>query len=157
MTDAWASTSYNAEGIDVEKDFEPIPPGRYDLQVEEAVPSVSKNGYKMVTVTFKVIDSLKYNGKKIMFHNVTILPPSNAGAFLAVKFLRAIGQPYKGAFSITPANWVGERLSAQVSIESYQDKKGQTRQKNTVESGSVVPYQGNTAELTKKEEEEIPF
>lgn len=156
MTDTWNKESYDAEGLDVDKEFEPLPRGRYDLQIDEAAPSVSKNGFKMVTITAHVIDSLAHNGRQIKFHNVTFLPKANSGAFLALRFLKAINQPYQGKFAITPADWVNQRFSAMVGIEDYETKKGSKGQKNVIDSISVKPYEG-AAPAVAPVDEEIPF
>ena len=159
MDSVWSSTRYSAGEVDVDKGFEVLPRNRYDLEIIEVAPGVSKNGFNMATLALRVCNSLTHAGRMVKFQRVTFLPSENPGAFIALKFLKAIGEPYKGDFDIVPSRWVNKKFNASVGIETYEGKNGDTREKNTVEFATATPYNGpeETFAPAADSEPEIPF
>jgi hypothetical protein len=78
--------------------------------------------YPKVDMLVECVDEGEYLGERI-FHTVTFLPKENAGAGMAVHFLKVINQPFEGKVAVTPANWVGERFMGFCTIDEYQGKK----------------------------------
>lgn len=131
--------------------IELLPDGTYQLKIVKADLKESKSGNPMVTVDLSVVNSLNHNGAKIMFHNVTIIPNDEKGAWIAKLFLKAIGQPYKGNVTIDTDAWLGKIINAEVGVREYDNKKY-----NNINGGSVTAFDGQIVDAPKSEEE-IPF
>lgn len=145
---------YDATGI-VLKDysgFEPLPENSYDFQIIDGKEKLTKNGDQMVNVTLEVVDSLEFNGRKV-WHNIVFLPKEHKASGIAIHFLKTIGEPWEGKFEVDTDRWIGRRIRAKVGIESYVDKEGKTKKKN-----SVVFVETYPGEQPKKvSDEDVPF
>ena len=98
---------------------DPVPDGAYRLIVTDVQETKPKAGDYQVIVTFRVSGG-QYDKRKIPFHRVTFFGDNDApGAGIALAFLKALGQPYKGKFSIDPEAWKGKTLTADVGSEEY--------------------------------------
>ena len=98
--------------------FSLLPDGPYDFQITDIKEKTTKNGDPMVNVTCEVINSSEYNGKKV-FMNVNFLQTGKPGAGMSTHFLKSIGQPWEGAVTVDPDNWVGEQFKARVETREY--------------------------------------
>ena len=142
------SRNVNYEGEKPTK-FELLPASEYLLEITEVSESETKeNSYYMVTVHYKVVKPDQYKGRQVKYHNITFIPKGNPGAGRSLYFLKVIGEPYEGSFSINPQNWIGKRISAKVAIKEY---KG--RENNEVKDFDVPDY----TKIGPVETEEIPF
>lgn len=150
---------YDAKDAEPVGDFEPVPKGIYSLMVDEVGESKTKAGVPMAKVTFTIIESMAYKGRKV-WHNVIFWQNGEPGTGYTLHFLKCIGQPYKGAFRVDTDKWVGKKAKAYVVIDEYEGKKN-----NKI--SQLMPYDesadgfGDTSEPVKSEpaksEEEIPF
>jgi hypothetical protein len=148
---------YDANGVEPsEGGYLPLPAGYYDLQIYDYEEQRSKDGDPLVVVHFEVVDHAKYNGRKVRYHNVAFLPKDKSGAGIAIHFLKTIGQPWQGKFDVSPDNWIGKRIRAEVKIREYQGK-----QYNAI--AGVLPYEWKTpaeaanGAMAPAVEEELPF
>ena len=121
-----------------------VPAGKYKLRIIDTKEKQSTTGYDMVVVDFDIAEG-PHTGRKIMYHYVTFLPPENAGAGIALHFLKTIGQPYDGVFAINHMNWRGKHLMADIIEERYNG-----RVNNKLKA--VYPVAAD-----KEEPEAIPF
>lgn len=110
---------YNADGIKPSGGIRsPVPDGDYLLRIVDTEEKKSKGGNDQVVVTFQVHKG-EYEGRTIPFHYVTFLDPTNEGAGIALHFLKCIGQPFEGDFTVNHLKWRGKILNAQVGSEEY--------------------------------------
>lgn len=129
--------------------FTPLLAGVYELQIVNFKDSMTKTtNRKLVNVELEVIDSLEHNGRKV-FHNVTFIESGNPGHGMCLNFLKIIGQPFEGDFEVDTDSWIGKRLSARLTVTSYQGKP-----KNEIKE--IIAYRG-TPNSPIKDEEKIPF
>lgn len=136
---------YDATGIDPnQKSFELLPDGKYTLRITKAAEATSKNGNLMAKLESEVINNIEHNGRKV-FHNVTFLKPKDAGAGMAIHFLKTIGQPWEGKIEIDIPAWEGATFTAKLGKASYvSSKTGETVWKNEIKA-------------VEKSEDDIPF
>ncbi|MCJ8008098.1 DUF669 domain-containing protein [Lederbergia wuyishanensis] len=59
-------------------DFEPLPDGQYEVEVEKMELTESKKGDPMLTIWFKIVDG-EYEGQRIFYNKV--MQPQNDKAF----------------------------------------------------------------------------
>lgn len=145
---------------------EPIPAGAYRLKVVDFKEGKSKGGDYQVVVTFRVVGGT-YNLRRIPFHYVTFFDDTDApGAGIALGFLKAVGQPYEGKFTIDPAKWVGAEVVADVTEEDYKGELSNKVQNveaapkgQSVADGIVEAPMAGNSQPSKQEQplEEIPF
>ena len=107
---------YNASGVVSFRNT--LPEGIYVLKIADTVEGKSKAGDSQVTVHF-IVDDGPYQGRHVKFHRVTFLPPSDKGSGIAVHFLKAIGQPCEGDFTVDHTKWRGAYVKAKVVEETY--------------------------------------
>lgn len=127
---------FDATGIDMDQKFEPAPAGEYWLQITDVSETdkngnerVTKNGDPYVRVECEIVDDAEWAGKKV-WNNVIFLYPGEdgkvrRGAWIALVFLKAIGQPHEGRFKPDPNLWVGKRFRAKLKITK--DSQGNGR------------------------------
>lgn len=141
---------------------EPIPAGAYRLKVVDFKEGKSKRDDYQVVVTFRVVGG-QYNLRRIPFHYVTFFSdPEADGAGIALAFLKAVGQPHQGKFTIDPAKWVGAEVLADVTEEDY---KGELSNKvknveaapKAVESPADGIEEAPMAHNSKPDEKEQPL
>jgi hypothetical protein len=129
--------------------FELLPAGDYLLEIAEVSESETKEkGLYMVTVHYKVLKPDQYKGRQVKYHNVVFIPAGNPGAGRVLYFLKTIGEPYEGAVSVNPQNWIGKRIAAKVGVKTYNG-----RQNNEVNDFDVP----NPAKTGAVEDSEVPF
>ena len=111
---------YDSTGVEVRSpgSFDPLPENFYDLQITDHKEQLTRNGDQMVNATAEVVDSLEFNGRKL-WHNVVFLPKDHKAAGIAIHFLKTIGEPWEGKFSVDPNHWIGKRFRGKVGIEQY--------------------------------------
>lgn len=107
-----------------------LPKRWFDLEVIEFVSKdgkeyplygKTKNGDPKVDCLVKVINDPEFSDERI-FHTVSFLPKDNKGAGMAIHFLKTIGQPWEGKFSVVPKNWVGRQFKGYIVQDEYLGK-----------------------------------
>lgn len=136
--------TYNGTGVKVDGDFT-IPDAEYNLVITHAVEGKSKNGDYMVTVHYKVLDG-EHKGFPVKYHRVTFLPPQHKGAGIALHYLKTIGQPWEGEFTIEPSNWVENTLTAYLAAKEFNGKRNMD-----------VKWVKPLSSEAKPVDEEVPF
>jgi hypothetical protein len=134
---------YDATQVRESGGFDVLPGGWYELKIEEAVEKISKNGNDMVSVKCTVTEPIQYLGR-LIYHNVTFLPPSSKGANMSLHFLNCINEPSTGSFTVNAARWRGKRFRGKIVESEYQGKR-----RNEIKA--VSPLDQAAAE------EEVPF
>lgn len=121
----------DTRGIPATGGFEPIPPGKYILQIISTQEGYAKsNGKPQVLVGFQVAEG-QYRGRKILFHRVTFLGKDEngiplKGAGIAIHFLHSIGEPYDDENTeVNPNRWIGKTVMA--TVECKEDFNGKLR------------------------------
>lgn len=139
----------SSEGISLDDEFV-IPDDEYVLEIVKAKEGLSKDGlYQQVIVDFKVAEGQRKNFP-VNYHYVTFKKAGDKGAGMAIKFLKTIGQPWEGDFTVDASKWVGAKLVGYLSAEEYNGKKNmKCKWVKPVDTGSQV----------EKDEamEEVPF
>lgn len=117
----WGEFIENAEVIE---DFQPIPTGLYELEIEKAEATRTKTDKDMFKLTYVVAEG-EYKNRKI-FGNQVISPESPKAMGFLFKFFSALGftREYLGEnkpeLSQLADMMVGRRITAQVGVKSYQ-------------------------------------
>ena len=113
---------YNSEGIEMDSDFT-IPDGEYVLEVTNTKEGESKNGDYQVVVDFKVCEGER-KGFQVRYYYVTFFADKKAkGAGMAINFLKSIGEPWEGDFTIEPDNWKTKRVNSWLEAQEYNGRK----------------------------------
>jgi len=143
--------TFNAGEGEPTSGFPLLPPGEYDLKITEAQMGTSKkSGFPQAMVNFVVVNGLEHEGKPLKFHYVTFIPDGQKGNGMAKTFLKALGQPYKGAEVVVDSDaWIGKVIHADVGVENYEGK-----QKNKL-GFNIKAYEG--PEIKSPVDEECPF
>jgi hypothetical protein len=81
----------------------------------------TKNKDPMVNILCEVVDDPEFEGERV-FHTVTFLPKDKPGSGMAIHWLKTIGQPWEGKFSVDSKAWVGERFMGYIINEEYNGK-----------------------------------
>ena len=117
--------TYSDEGISSNggtKNYDPVPPGDYMLEVMAVDPRTTSNGDPMINVEFEIRGG-DHDGRKV-WNNITFFRDrQNKGAGIALHFLNCIGEPHEGQFKVDIMNWVGKRTKAKLDIDEYQGKR----------------------------------
>jgi hypothetical protein len=134
--------NFNATGIDPDsKGTNKVVPKRwYDFAIVEFVSKAgdvypkdgtTKNGDPNVSILCEVFNDGEYAGERV-FHTVNFLPAKlpdgkpTPGAGMSIHFLKTIGEPWEGNFSVDSSKWVGRKFKGYVIAEEY---KGKTKNK----------------------------
>lgn len=114
------SFDYDGTGVKPQQagEYELIPEGWYLMKVDqiESVGQTKEKKDPLVTVNLK-IEGGEYKGRTIKYHNVAFLPRKEAGAGIAIHWLKSIGQPWEGKFKISPKAWIGGMFYGQVKTK----------------------------------------
>lgn len=100
-----------------------LPPGWYEFRVGEATEKQSSNGNPMVALKCIVTEPMQFTGKWV-WHNVTFMPAKSKGAYMAMHFLKCIGEPHEGVLKVNATKWIGKRFRGKVKHGEY---KGQPK------------------------------
>lgn len=125
--------------------FSLLPAGTYELVITKVEEKKTKDQHPMVNVTCEVKNNEEHNGSKV-FHNVSFLPKDKPGSGMSTHFLKCINQPWEGAISVNPDDWVGEEFKAKIVQEDFTytkgPKEGQTKKVNAIKEvmESVIPF-----------------
>lgn len=159
----------DTQGIDLNKNqYSPLPEGEY-LVIMEKVESKSNEakGAKYLSCKFQVIGE-KYAGK-VFFQNITVKNSSEKATELGLKLLnsicKAIGYPDSPEVPAFKAcgqmqNMLGKPFIAKVRIEKNSDPKYSDSNSILFAKPADVQYSGgtgNTLEISKYEDDDIPF
>ena len=123
---------FNATGIDADSKgtSKVLPKGWYDLKIVEFVSKAgdtypkdgrTKNNDPMVNILCEVFNHPEFAGERV-FHTVTFLKAGTPGAGMSVHFLKTIGQPFEGSFSVDSSKWVGSTFAGYIIQEEYKGK-----------------------------------
>lgn len=126
------SFEFDGTGIVVEEkgDKKLMPKGNYNYEIvsflskagdEYPKEGKTKNGDPKVDFLAEVTDG-PFKGNRV-FHSVTFLPKDSKGAGMSIHFLKTIGQPWEGKFSVTPSEWVGSRFRGYTIEDEYNGRK----------------------------------
>lgn len=140
--------AYDGQGIDLPGTA--LPDGKYILRILSAVVGVTKAGDPKVTVDY-VVHEGPFEGRTIKFHTVTFFNDKKSpGAGMSVYFLKCIGQPHEGQFTVNESAWIGKCIEAMIVGEKANDGNIYSRVK------FVNPY---TKDYTKTvtNEPDVPF
>lgn len=158
---------YDATDVKMIDVYEPVPNGRYKLRIKEVEETESAKGNKQVICTLQIFDDDEFAGRLIKYHRVTFFPKDHPAAWIALRWLKAIGEPHKDNFTVNPTNWIGKVLEADIAIREYVNKENQKRTGNEIRT--PYAYDGfdddlektitvsKTKESQKQDGEEIPF
>lgn len=147
---------YDAEGIEMNEGFEPVPSGDYLLLIESVEEKISKKGDPLFNIKCEISGG-EFAGRKI-WHNVTLMGKGEdgkpkKGAGMALHFLKSIGEPYEGKIKVVPDNWIEKFFMATLGIEEGFNG----RDRNFI--AKLWAYEGEPP--VKKDrsvnEEEVPF
>jgi hypothetical protein len=112
---------YDATGVNVDGDFL-VPDGEYVLTIKGTKEGKSKEGsHYQVTVNYQVAEG-EHKGTPINFHRITFKPKEDKSAWMAISYLKAIGQPYQGQFTVDPKEWEGKSVLAWLEQREWQGK-----------------------------------
>lgn len=130
---------YNSSGINTEGGFKPIPDGDYTLRITAATPGVTNNGDNKVTVDYEIADG-DLKGETIKYHTLTFFrDKASKGASIAVKFLKAIGEPWEGDFTVDENAWIGKKVMGTVTNELQTDGKNKGKRFPKVKWVNEIP------------------
>ena len=127
---------YDATDMNKPMDRPIIPPCRLNVIIRSVDKKISKKNNTYYSVKVEV-DEGEYLGAKI-WGNVTAIPAGEKGAGMFIHWLKSIGEPFEGKFTVNPNSWIGRRFVADISDEEYEGKK-----KNVYKAVSlyeVVPF-----------------
>lgn len=111
--------SYDGQGIDLPGMA--LPDGKYVLRIISAVVGVTKNGDPKVTVDY-VVASGPFEGRSVKFHTITFFKDKKSpAAGMAIHYLKCLGEPYEGQFSVNEAAWIGKSVEGMVVGEKAND------------------------------------
>lgn len=96
------------------RDFSPLEPGKYELEIEAVEDKVSSKGNDMMVVTFKEPNS----GKKI-WNNYTF---TDSSMFKVQELLDAVGIDTSAVVDFDNEDLIGVGVLAEVSQEEYNGK-----------------------------------
>jgi len=109
----------NLKNYDTAKDFEPIPVGWYQAEVNKVEQKTSKDGKPYLNVWFKILEPGEHSGR-IVFRNFTI---SKKTIPFMKSFLIAIGYPDDECeIDETGQEWITQQCMVYVDHEIYNGK-----------------------------------
>lgn len=121
------SFTYNAEGV---KPWSGgsllVPTGKYRLRIVDTEEGRTLKGDYKVTVKVRVVGG-DHDGKTIPFHTVTFKGRDEEGKPLpgagrAIHFLKTIGEPWEGEFTVNHLTWRGKEFIGDVIEDEYNGK-----------------------------------
>lgn len=156
-----APFNYDDNGIEKRPAYVPMPEGDYVVKVLKAEPGVTKNGDDKVTVAYEVMEG-QFKGRLIKNHTVTFFKDrKKKGAGMALDVLKALGEPWEGAFTVNERNWVDRYVLAHIIQEAFEVTDEKTGAKKTLMGNKVRwlnEYKAPEHDpFMKKEEESVPF
>ena len=107
-----------------------MPKGNYNYEIVDftsaagnvyPLEGTTKNGAPKVDFLAEVTDG-PFKGTRV-FHSVTFLPKDSKGSGMSIHFLKTIGQPWEGKFSVNPSEWVGTKFRGYTIEDEYNGKK----------------------------------
>src|SRR3990167_8281192 len=114
--------SYDSTGVKIGGGVV-VPDGEYELIITNVKETTSKAGDYQVVVDLEVVDG-PHKGHKVRFHRVTFFTdPKAKAAFVAILFLKAIGEPHEGKLDVDPNNWINKTLMGYLVEDEYNGLK----------------------------------
>lgn len=128
-------------------DFNPLPDGWYECQVNNCIEKQSRNG---IFFSIELVVTAGVHAGRKMFDTVHF---SSKGAMKRTKLVCSrLGIDTHGVRDIEPADLIGKTALVQCAgTEKYVDKNGNSREKN------IVPFAGYRAVDDKPDDDDTPF
>ena len=104
-------------------EFEPIPPGWYEVLVFDVKVTETQTGYQQFVFQFMIADTEEHAGRRLFLHNTVGAKDNN---FYLKKTLTALGIVVDGVMQVDPRDLYGLYASAKVLHEEY---NGVTRER----------------------------
>jgi len=134
------------EGIN---DYSLVPDGKYMVKVAEVEQDTTQHGFEMWKLRFLIVNG-KYHGR-FVFDNMVF---SDAALKRVKHICSALGLPANMNADLTPDMILDRKCYVAVEAGEYEDKQGNTKQKN------VIPFAGyHPVSIPAKvvQKEDIPF
>ena len=137
-----------------EGNFEPMPPGKYHVQVESAETKYDKNGKEYFNVKYKITEG-EFAGRFVW-----------DGVFFSEKSLgrlkliasRLLGIKPLSKIMITTDMFTDKTCWLELIQEDYTDKTGKMKRKNSVPFGGYLSdKEENDTPETPKDQDDLPF
>ena len=136
---------------DEEVVYELLPEGKHILKVEKAEEKMSDKGKLYWSITFIDKDNLK------VFDNLYFTEKTQNRV---KKMFKVLGLDVNGVFDYQPDDIIDRYMNAEIIIETYTDRSGKEKQKNSIDLWNCEPYDSKAKPKPKKEEveeETLPF
>jgi hypothetical protein len=111
---------HDSTGVKMDN-IELLPEGWHPFKIMAAEEGKSKSGYPQVLTKCQSLDP-RFPDSKWVWHWVTFLPKDHKGAGIPLHFLKSIGEPFEGEFTVEAANWQGKKFMGFVTVETYDGK-----------------------------------
>ena len=149
-----ASVNYGELAKTANKDFEPLPPDIYAVEVSGAEHKVSKNGNPFYALTLSVSDG-PHKGRKL-WTNVTLnaANPGSVGYFFGTMRNLGLdadffaGLPDEDSEAVICQALVGRRVNVTVKHREYQGKIQNEVDKISSSGATVAPVAATTPDVT---------
>lgn len=130
------------------QEYEPIRPGTYFLTVVDVEETESKKGAPMVKVQFEVSPGQECEGRSVYDYIVFM----DSMLWKVQKFLKCIGEPYKGEVKIDPDQWIARVCKVRIETQDYKNQNGDLRLKD-----AIVDYMfDDTIKQDRQEKVQLP-
>lgn len=117
----------NFKGVPDAEDYSPVPAGQYVCRVAKVDEDKTKNEDAMWNFMFEIVAG-EHKGKMIRDRLVF-----SEAAMKRVKLIcKRFGFNVEGELDLTPSMFFDKPIKLDVEIESYEDKEGKTKQRNSV-------------------------
>lgn len=135
---------------DEEVVYELLAEGKHILKVEKAEEKMSDKGKLYWAITFIDKDNLK------VFDNLYFTEKTQNRV---KKMFKVLGLDVNGVFDYQPDDIIDRYMNAEIIIETYTDRSGKEKQKNSIDLWNCEPYDSKAKPKPKKEVEEelLPF
>lgn len=96
--------------------FEPLPAGEYEVTIKRVEETQTQETQRpMIKVLYEVMKPVEHAGRNL-FDQVVLIEAGGKGAGITKHFLHVIDEPYEGAFTVDPDNWIGKSLKVSVVV-----------------------------------------
>ena len=113
-----ASVTVNFDDVEDEKDFTPLPAGKYSVVVEDVTEKTTKAGNDMWSLKLKVTHG-EFEGR-FLFDNLVFL--SGPGMQKVKMVFKRCGLPHEGTIDCWPDKLIGQKFYVGATIGEYNGK-----------------------------------
>ena len=107
----------NFKNVQESGNFEPLPPGEYDVEIAKIQETKASSGRDMVKLRYTVLKPTEYQGR-IIFDQLTLIVAGEAGAGILKHFLHMVDEPFEDeSMGVEPERWLGKKLSVVITID----------------------------------------